>query len=57
MIGIDHPGIAPFLDEERLACCSSAFYTSQGPVKTCLHCCMGAAFAGSKAYEDAHRSC
>lgn len=56
-IGIDNPGNAPFLDEERLACCSSAFYTSQGPVKTCLHFCMDANFPGSKAYEETHGSC
>lgn len=56
-VGISNYKGAMFLDEQRLARCSSAFHTSVGPVKGCLHFFRGPNFPGSKAYEDAHGSC
>lgn len=48
---------AAFLDRHRLDHCSTAFLTSTGPVKGCLHYFRDLTFPGSKAYEDAHESC
>ncbi len=48
---------AVFLDEQRISRCASAFHTSVGPVKGCLHFFRGQNFPGSKEYEDCHGSC
>ena len=56
-VGISNYKGAAFLDEQRLARCSSAFHTSVGPVKGCLHFFRGQAFPGSKEYEESHNSC
>jgi hypothetical protein len=36
-VGISNYRGAMFLDEQRIERCASAFYTSVGPVKSCLH--------------------
>lgn len=56
-VGISNYKGAVFLDEQRLIRCSSAFHTSVGPVKGCLHFFRGKEFPGSKEYEDSHGSC
>lgn len=48
---------AAFLDTERLDRCASAFHTSQGPVKGCLHFYMGRQYRGSREYETACGGC
>lgn len=46
-----------FLDTERLDRCASAFHTSQGPVKGCLHFYLGKDYPGSREYETARGGC
>lgn len=48
---------AQFLDEQRLSRCASAFHTSVGPVKGCLHFYQRQDLPGSLAWEAAHGSC
>ena len=47
--------ISSFLDEKRLACCATAFLSSSGAVKGCVHFNMGENHPGSKLNEDACR--
>jgi MoaA/NifB/PqqE/SkfB family radical SAM enzyme len=56
-IGISNYKGAAFLDKRRIDRCSSAFHTSVGPVKGCLHFYGSQTFAGSKKYEEIHGSC
>ena len=56
-IGISDYRAAQFLDEQRLQRCASAFHTSIGPLRGCLHFYQRADVPGSLAYEAAHQSC
>lgn len=56
-IGITDYRGAQFLDEQRLSRCASAFHTSVGPVKGCLHFYQRDDVPGSLAWEAAHGSC
>lgn len=56
-IGISNYRGAVFLDEQRLIRCSSAFYTSVGPIKGCCHFILGRDAPGSKAFEEARGLC
>lgn len=48
---------AAFLDEQRLGRCASAFHTSVGPVRSCLHFFQRPDIPGSVESEAAHQSC
>jgi MoaA/NifB/PqqE/SkfB family radical SAM enzyme len=56
-IGISNYKGAMFLDEQRIARCASAFYTSAGPVKACVHFFGNQSLAGSREYEEFNGSC
>ncbi len=56
-VGISNYKGAMFLDEQRITRCASAFYTSTGPVKGCLHFFSDKSCIGSKEYEELHGSC
>lgn len=56
-VGVSHYRGALFLDEQRLARCASAFHTSVGPVRGCLHYFADAKHKGSREYEFAHGGC
>jgi MoaA/NifB/PqqE/SkfB family radical SAM enzyme len=56
-VGVSNYHGAVFLDEQRITRCASAFYTSVGPVKGCLHFFRDAQFPGSREYEVLHGSC
>jgi MoaA/NifB/PqqE/SkfB family radical SAM enzyme len=46
-VGVSHYKGAAFLDEQRLARCSSAFHLADGPVKGCIHFFAHASDSGS----------
>ncbi|MFC1643608.1 radical SAM protein [Chlamydiota bacterium] len=56
-IGISDYKAAMFLDEQRIRKCASAFYTSVGPVKACLHFLRDQNFPGSCEWVESHGSC
>ncbi len=56
-IGISNYKAAMFLDEQRIARCASAFYTSSGPVKACVHFLGDQSSPGSREYEEFNGSC
>ncbi len=56
-IGITNYQAAAFLDKQRIERCASAFYTSVGPVKGCLHFFCDRSYPGSHEYEVLHDSC
>jgi molybdenum cofactor biosynthesis enzyme MoaA len=56
-VGVSNYHGAMFLDEQRIARCASAFYTSIGPVRGCLHFFRDARYPGSREYEVRHGGC
>ncbi len=56
-VGISDYRAAKFLNEKRISRCASAFYTSAGPVKGCLHFFQDSHFPGSREYEVLHGGC
>lgn len=56
-VGVSDYRGAMFKDEQRIARCASAFYTSVGPVKGCLHFFRDERFPGSRKYEVLHGGC
>ncbi|GEM_PF-1943187 len=56
-LGITDYRAAEFLDEQRLCRCASAFHTSAGPIRSCLHFYQRQDLPGSLEYEAAHQSC
>jgi MoaA/NifB/PqqE/SkfB family radical SAM enzyme len=56
-VGVSNYHGAMFQDEQRIARCASAFYTSVGPVKACLHFFRDEKFPGSREYEVVRGGC
>ncbi len=56
-VGISNYKAAAFLDTQRTDRCVSAFHTSVGPVKGCLHFFRDETYPGSHEYELLHESC
>lgn len=56
-IGITDYRAAAFLDEQRLGRCASAFHTSAGPIRSCLHFYQRSDIPGTLEYEAANQSC
>lgn len=56
-VGVSNYRGAMFQDEQRIARCASAFFTSVGPVKGCLHFFQDESFPGSREYEVRHGGC
>lgn len=56
-IGISNYRGAMFLDEQRIARCASAFYTSVGPVKACVHFLGDQTAPGSRSQEEFGDKC
>ena len=56
-IGITDYRAAEFLDEQRLGRCASAFHTSAGPIRSCLHFYQRSDIPGTLEYEAEHQSC
>lgn len=56
-VGVSNYRGAMFLDLQRIGRCASAFYTSVGAVRGCLHFFMGEGFPGSREYEVSKGKC
>lgn len=56
-IGISNYRGAMFLDERRISRCASAFYTSVGPVRSCVHFLGNQDVPGSREHEDMNTGC
>ena len=56
-IGISNYRGAMFLDEQRIERCASAFYTSAGPIKACVHFLGDQTVPGSRGREELRGKC